>query len=75
VNGEYAAEVRSIAEEFEGWEAWCGLNSMWHARLVGSVPPLMVHGESPAEVREQIRQQVKARGQEPGGITGPLRAT
>jgi hypothetical protein len=61
VNGQYEQECRAIADEFEGWEAWCSLNSVWHARLAGSVPPLMVHGESPAEVREQIRQAIAPR--------------
>jgi hypothetical protein len=50
------AEIRAIAEEFPGWDAWQGLvNGLWHARLVGTTPPVMVHGETPADLRELIR--------------------
>jgi len=50
------AQIKAISEEFPGWEAWQGLvNGLWHARLVGHVPPVMVHGESPDDLREQIR--------------------
>jgi len=50
------AQIRAIGEEFPGWEAWQGLiNGLWHARLIGSTPPVMVHGESAEELREQIR--------------------
>ncbi len=48
--------IRAIAEEFPGWEAWQGLvNGLWHARLLGTTPPVMVHAESPGELRELIR--------------------
>ena len=49
-------QIQAIGDEFPGWEAWQGLiNGLWHARLVGSTPPVMVHGESPGDLREQIR--------------------
>lgn len=48
-------EAAAIAAEFPGWEAWCGLNRLWHARRLGSTPPQMVHGNNPADIREQIR--------------------
>jgi hypothetical protein len=52
-------QIRAISHEFPGWEAWQGLvNGLWHARLVGSTPPLMVHGESPDDLREQIRSRM-----------------
>lgn len=55
------AQIRAISEEFPGWEAWQGLvNGLWHARFVGSVPPVMVHGESPSDLREQIRSRLRA---------------
>lgn len=48
-------QAASIAEEFPGWEAWVGLiNGLWHARIVGAVPPVMVHAESAEAIREQI---------------------
>jgi hypothetical protein len=50
-------EARAIAEEFPRWEAWSGfINGLWHARIVGAVPPVMVHAESADGIREQIRQ-------------------
>ena len=55
MNDHEKQQAASIAEEFPGWEAWCGLNMLWHARLLGSVPIQMVHGNSPEDVREQIR--------------------
>jgi hypothetical protein len=52
------AQIRAIGEQYPGWEAWQSLvNQLWHARLIGSTPPVMVHGESPDDLREQIRYQ------------------
>jgi hypothetical protein len=49
-------QAAAIAEEFPGWEAWAGLiNGLWHARIMGAVPPVMVHAESADGIREQIR--------------------
>jgi hypothetical protein len=54
-------QIRAISEEYPGWEAWQGLiNGLWHARLVGTTPPVMVHGESPDDLREQIRGRIGA---------------
>ena len=47
----YAAE---IAEEFPGWEAWQGIDRLWHARICGATPPVMVHGEDVVDLRDQI---------------------
>lgn len=53
MNNRQAAE---IADEFPGWEAWVGLiNGLWHARIVGAVPPVMVHAESADGIREMIQ--------------------
>jgi hypothetical protein len=50
------AQAAEIADEFPGWEAWVGLiNGLWHARMVGAVPPVMVHAESADGIREQIQ--------------------
>ena len=49
-------QAAAIADEFPGWEAWVGLiNGLWHARIVGAVPPVMVHAESADGIREQIQ--------------------
>ena len=53
-------QIRAIGEQFPGWEAWQGLvNGLWHARLLGSTPPVMVHGESPDDLREMIRLRTR----------------
>jgi hypothetical protein len=43
-----------IAGEFPGWEAWQGIDRMWHARIRGATPPVMVHADNPDELRGQI---------------------
>jgi hypothetical protein len=50
--------VESLAAEYPAWEAWQGLDRMWHARIRGAVPPVMVHGESLVDLRDQIRAYV-----------------
>jgi hypothetical protein len=50
-------QAAAIAAEFPGWEAWQGLNGLWHARILGSTPLVMIHDESPDGIREQIRDR------------------
>jgi hypothetical protein len=50
-------QITAIAEQFPGWEAWQDLNGLWHARIIGATPPVMVHAGSPDELREQIRKR------------------
>ena len=60
------AQIRAIGEEFPGWEAWQGLvNGLWHARLAGSTPPVMVHGNSAADIREAILALAGSHSQNP----------
>ena len=47
-------DVAHIAGEFPGWEAWQGIDRMWHARSRGATPPVMVHGEDLVDLRDQI---------------------
>jgi hypothetical protein len=47
-------DARQIAEEFPGWEAWQGLDRIWHARIRGATPPVMVHGANLVNLRDQI---------------------
>ena len=46
--------VASLAQEFPAWEAWQGLDRLWHARVRGATPPVMVHGEDLVDLRDQI---------------------
>jgi hypothetical protein len=43
-----------ISAEFPGWEAWQGIDRLWHARIRGATPPVMVHGEDLVDLRDQI---------------------
>jgi hypothetical protein len=47
-------DAAQIADEFPGWEAWQGIDRLWHARIRGATPPVMVHGEDVAGLRDQI---------------------
>jgi hypothetical protein len=53
--GEDVITMESLAAEFPAWEAWQGIDCMWHARIKGAVPPVMVHGEDLVDLRDQIR--------------------
>ncbi len=58
MNGEAGITVESIAVEFPGWETWQGIDSLWHARIRGATPPVMVHGEDLVDLRDQIKRQL-----------------
>jgi hypothetical protein len=47
-------DAAHIADEFPGWEAWQGIDRLWHARIRGATPPVMVHGEDLVDLRDQI---------------------
>jgi hypothetical protein len=49
-----AEDTAKIAGEFPGWEAWQGIDRLWHARIRGATPPVMVHGEDLVDLRDQI---------------------
>jgi hypothetical protein len=56
-----------LAGEFPGWEAWQGIDRLWHARIRGAIPPVMVHGDDLVDLRDQILRHVRSREDEPGG--------
>jgi hypothetical protein len=47
-------DAARIGSEFPGWEAWQGIDRLWHARICGATPPVMVHAADPAGLRDQI---------------------
>jgi hypothetical protein len=47
-------DAAQIAGEFPGWEAWQGIDRVWHARIRGATPPVMVHGADLVDLRDQI---------------------
>jgi hypothetical protein len=50
-------QAAAIAKEFPRWRAWQGMNLLWHARIPGSDPIVMVHDETADGLREQIRDR------------------
>jgi hypothetical protein len=50
--------AESIAEEFPGWEAWQGIEGLWHARIKGATPPVMVHGQDLADLRDEVKRKL-----------------
>jgi hypothetical protein len=56
--GEDPITAESIADEFPSWEAWQGIDSLWHARIRGATPPVMVHGEDLVDLRDQIKRKL-----------------
>jgi hypothetical protein len=50
--------AESLAAEFPAWEAWQGIDRLWHARIRGATPPVMVHGEDLVDLRDQIKRQL-----------------
>jgi hypothetical protein len=44
----------SIDAEFPGWEVWQGIDRLWHARIKGATPPVMVHDDDLDGLREEI---------------------
>ena len=48
----------SIEAEFPGWEVWQGIDRMWHARIRGATPPVMVHGEDLIDLRDEIKRRL-----------------
>jgi hypothetical protein len=56
--------IQAIAAEFPAWEAWQGIDRLWHARIRGATPPVMVHGEDLVDLRDQI---IRYQGRHEGG--------
>ena len=51
---DFSNDAAQIADEFPGWEAWQGIDRLWHARIRGATPPVMVHGEDLIDLRDRI---------------------
>ena len=54
MNEEQQVTPESITEEFPGWQAWQGIDRLWHARIRGATPPVMVHDDDLTGLREEI---------------------
>jgi hypothetical protein len=72
VTGDHEITRESIEAEFPGWEPWQGIDRMWHARIRGATPPVMVHGEDLVDLRDQVKRQISKmaeRSYRPEGAT------
>lgn len=49
---------QEIEKAFPGWDTWQGVDGLWHARIRGAVPPVMVHGEDLVDLRDQIQAYI-----------------
>jgi len=59
---EAEAEAAVLRAEFPQWDIWRGIDGLWHARWPEHYDPesrpVMVWGEDPADLRDQIRREV-----------------
>jgi hypothetical protein len=48
------AELARLAQRFADWDCWFGIDCLWHARIKGALPPVMVRGEDAQDLADQI---------------------
>ena len=58
MSGQDNITPESLAAEFPGWKAWQGIDRLWHARIRGATPPVMVHGEDLTDLRDQVKRKL-----------------
>ena len=61
--GREAAEptLDDIEREFPAWHCWRGIAGLVYARRLLSSPPIVVRGEDPVDLRDQIRGEIGRR--------------
>lgn len=64
MTGEDGLAPEAIEQEFPSWEVFQGVDRRWHARIRGAVPPVMVHDDDLAGLREEIVRRVSLIEQE-----------
>jgi hypothetical protein len=50
------------ASEYPAWHAFKGVNMLCYARIPRTSPPIIVRGESPEDLRDEIRREEAKRG-------------
>jgi hypothetical protein len=53
MNGEDPT-LADVAARWPRWELWHGIDGMFHARIKGATPPVMVRGESPQDLADEL---------------------
>ena len=61
-HGDDTVTRESLETEFPDWEAWQGIDRLWHARIRGATPPVMVHGEDLTDLRDEIKRKTSQMG-------------
>jgi len=46
--------LADVGARFPRWEVWRGIDGLFHARIKGATPPVLVRGESPDDLADQI---------------------
>ncbi|MGP8000006.1 MAG: hypothetical protein ACLPKI_22230 [Streptosporangiaceae bacterium] len=67
----------TIAAEFPGWHTWRGIAGLFYASLRDASPPIVVRGEDPLDLCDQIRAVEGQRdqyGRLPPGLASRLSA-
>jgi hypothetical protein len=47
--------MEDVIREYPSWHAWTGIAGLRYGKLIGSSPPIVVRGEDPLDLRDQIR--------------------
>jgi hypothetical protein len=55
-DGELSAE--DVAKEFPRWQVWREICHMWYGRLLDASSPVIVRGEDPTDLRDEIRRKM-----------------
>lgn len=48
--------LADVAARWPRWEAWRGIDGLFHARIRGATPPAMVHGEDLQDLMDEIQR-------------------
>lgn len=55
--------LADVGARYPRWETWCGIDGLFHARIKGATPPVLVRGESPQDLADQISRWEGLHGQ------------
>jgi hypothetical protein len=66
MTSDHDQELAALVRRFPRWEAWKGVSGLFYAPWLRSSPPVVVRGESPEDLADQIdRAQRLAEGRRP----------
>lgn len=50
--------LEDVARRYPDWECWRGTDMLYHAQLRFSDPPVLVRGEDPLDLQDQIQAAI-----------------